>query len=179
MKKDDGFSVSEDSAITIPIRNLVAMIFATGVVVMGYFELTERISILERELHLAETYIAQNNEFRIRWPRGELGSLPDDMMQNAALETLQGEVDANTEFRTTWKPPIEVQESVRKNNEQEIRIGYLDNRIENLEKALDRFNTISSQVTRQEVDISTQEEKIETLFELWNTQATRASKGGD
>ena len=87
MKKDDGFSVSEDSAITIPIRNLVAMIFATGVVVMGYFELTERISILERELHLLETYVQQNNEFRIRWPRGELGSLPDDMMQNAEIDS--------------------------------------------------------------------------------------------
>jgi len=170
MKKDDGFSVSENSAITIPIRNLVAMIFATGVVVMGYFELTERISILERELHLAETYITQNNEFRIRWPRGELGSLPDDMIQNAALESLKGEVDANTDFRTTWKPPIEVQESVRKNNEQEIRIEYLANRIENVEKQLDRLSTLSSQVTRQEVDISTQEEKIETLFDLWNAK---------
>lgn len=170
MKKDDGFSVSEDSAITIPIRNLVAMIFATGVVVMGYFELTERISILERELSLAETYIHQNSEFRIRWPRGELGSLPDDMMQNAAIETITAAVDMNTEFRTTWQPPPEVQESVRKNNEQEIRIEYLANRVIALEKQIDKLSEMSSSVTRHEVDIGTQEEKIETLFDLWNSR---------
>jgi len=133
MSEDKSYSVSEDSAITIPIRNLVAMIFATGVVVMGYFELTERISILERELTLAEQYINQNSEFRIKWPRGELGALPDDMMQNAELETLKKVVELNTEFRTTWEPPPEVQQSVRMNNEQEVRLKYIERRIESLE----------------------------------------------
>ncbi len=61
------FEVSENSSITIPIRNLVGMIFATGIVVMGYFELTERITMLERDLHLSQSYVEQNNEFRTSW----------------------------------------------------------------------------------------------------------------
>jgi len=141
--KNKSFEVSDEAAVTIPIRNLVAMIFATGVVVMGYFELTERISILERELTLAEQYIHQNSEFRIKWPRGELGALPDDMIQNAELETLKNAVELNTQFRTTWEPPPEVQQSVRINNEQEVRLKYIEQRIESLENSINGSFQIS------------------------------------
>lgn len=86
---DNELKVSENSSVTIPIRNLLSMIFATGVVVMGYFQLTERITLLERDLHLAERYIEQNSHFRQKWPLGELGALPDDLMQNAKISAMQ------------------------------------------------------------------------------------------
>lgn len=86
---DNELKVSENSSVTIPIRNLLSMIFATGVVVMGYFQLTERITLLERDLHLAERYIEQNSHFRQKWPLGELGALPDDLMQNAKIAAMQ------------------------------------------------------------------------------------------
>ena len=80
------FSLNDDSNITIPIRNLIALLVTTAIAVMGYFDLTQRISMLEREYAILESFVRQNNEFRIMWPRGELGSLPDDAEQNIRLD---------------------------------------------------------------------------------------------
>jgi len=131
--KDNGISVNEDSAITIPLRNLLSMIFATGVVVMGYFQLTERITFLERDLMLAERYIDQNSHFREKWPLGELGALPDDLIQNA-------EIGAMKEKMT---------------------------QIKDLEREL---NDMRIQMNSQNATNETQGEKIQTLFDLWNSQ---------
>jgi hypothetical protein len=77
--------VSTTSDVTIPIRNLIAIICATAMLVMGYFNLTSRISLLERDYAVTQSDIELNSEFRIRWPRGELGALPDDAEQNIRL----------------------------------------------------------------------------------------------
>lgn len=133
--KSEGFSVSEDSAITIPLRNLIGMIFATAVIVMGYFQMEGRISDLEREQILMENYVGQNTEFRIKWPRGELGSLPDDMMQNT-------------------------------------RLNAIDKHLEELDRLEDLIQDIRLELNTSNAMTHTQEEKIETLFEIWNNSLT-------
>lgn len=135
----EDFKLSEDSSITIPLRNLLAMIFATAIVVMGYFEVTNRISILERENMLVEQEMSLNSEFRTKWPRGELGSLPDDMMQNAQLMTISQKL---------------------------AEIEYLKNQI----------NDIRISINKEEGINTTQNEKLETLFDLWNKQITGEDK---
>lgn len=132
------FEVSEDSSITIPIRNLIGMIIATGIVVMGYFALTERITMLERDLHLAERYIEQNSEFRIKWPLGELGSLPDDVRQNSELISLTKIVEANSDFRINWAESAEVQETVRLSHRYDIRLDYIEQRLSQFELEVDK-----------------------------------------
>ena len=132
------FEVSEDSSITIPIRNLIGMIIATGIVVMGYFALTERITMLERDLHLAERYIEQNSEFRIKWPLGELGSLPDDVRQNSELISLTKIVEANSDFRINWAESAEVQETVRLSHRYDIRLDYIEQRLAQFELEVDK-----------------------------------------
>ena len=164
------FDVSEDSAITIPLRNLIGLIVTAGIVVMGYFQLVERITFLERDLTLADQYIKQNSNFREKWPLGELGSLPDDMIQNSKIQALEKVVEVNTEFRNNWAPPEEVQESVKINNEQEIKIRYLETRIQILENQLKDINRMEITQSRHESEIETQAEKIETLFDLWNNK---------
>lgn len=134
-EKSEGFSVSEDSAITIPLRNLIGMIFATAVIVMGYFQMEGRISDLEREQILMENYVGQNTEFRIKWPRGELGSLPDDMMQNT-------------------------------------RLNAIDKHLEELDRLEDLIQEIRLELNTSNAMTHTQEEKIETLFEIWNNSLT-------
>lgn len=84
--------VNENSDVTIPIRNLIAIIFATAIIVMGYFDLTSRISLLERDQAVTQSDIELNSEFRIRWPRGELGSLPDDAEQNIRLSFIDKKI---------------------------------------------------------------------------------------
>ena len=81
--------VSDKTAVTIPLRNLVALIGFTIVSVTGYVNMTSRISSLESGQNIRDVEIGMNSEFRIKWPRGELGALPDDAEQNLRLQYLE------------------------------------------------------------------------------------------
>ena len=126
--------LSDETKIEIPLRNLIAIIAGVAIAVIGYTEVTNRISVLERQLIILEVDIAFNSEFRTKWPRGELGALPDDLLQNSQIDALQKVVELNTDFRNNWAPPQEVQEAIRTNYAQEIRLSYLEDRVNDLEK---------------------------------------------
>tara|TARA_B100000949_G_C14214661_1_gene421778 strand:+ start:714 stop:1007 length:294 start_codon:yes stop_codon:yes gene_type:complete len=81
--------LSESSEITIPVRNLIALIAGTAIAVMGYFRVTERLSFVERNVELMNVQVESNSEFRVLWPRGQLGSLPDDAEQNLRLDYIE------------------------------------------------------------------------------------------
>ena len=85
--------LNDNSEVTIPVRNLIALIAATAVAVMGYFRVGERLSVLERDAELSGVQIEANSEFRVLWPRGELGSLPADAEQNMRLDFIDTELD--------------------------------------------------------------------------------------
>tara|TARA_R110002020_G_scaffold67682_1_gene177538 strand:+ start:15611 stop:15916 length:306 start_codon:yes stop_codon:yes gene_type:complete len=85
--------LNDNSEITIPIRNLIALIIATAIGVMGYSNLTERLSFVEHSLVLQTIQVDQNSEFRTLWPRGELGALPDDAEQNIRLDFLEKQLE--------------------------------------------------------------------------------------
>ena len=124
--------INDNTTIEIPIRNIVAIIAGVIVAVFAYTEVTNRISVLERQITILEVELKMNSEFRIKWPRGELGSLPDDMLQNSQIAALEKVVDLNTDFRNNWAPPEEVQESIRINYAQEIRLQYLEREVEEI-----------------------------------------------
>ena len=84
--------VNDSTAITIPIRNLIAMIIASSVATMAYFSVQERLNVLEHSLDKSQMAIQQNHEFRIKWPRGELGSLPADARQDMLIEGVERDV---------------------------------------------------------------------------------------
>lgn len=101
----DRFDVSENTAISMPIRNMLAIIGAVAVGVWAYFGVLERITMLETKAQLAEkdldqvvetlgSDIEKNNEFRIKWPRGELGSPPADSEQFMLIEHIAGQVES-------------------------------------------------------------------------------------
>jgi len=85
--------LNDSSEVTIPVRNLIALIAATAVAVTGYYRVGERLSVLERNAELSGVQIEANSEFRVLWPRGELGSLPDDAEQNMRLDFHQLALD--------------------------------------------------------------------------------------
>jgi hypothetical protein len=85
--------VNDSSEVTIPLRNLLALIAATAVAVMGYFRVGERLSVLERNAELSGVQIEANSEFRVGWPRGLMGALPDDATQNGRLTHIEEELD--------------------------------------------------------------------------------------
>ena len=95
--------ISDSTAISMPVRNMLAIIGAVAVGVWAYFGVLERITMLETKSVLTEKDINQhverleldvekNSEFRIKWPRGEMGSLPADSEQFMLIEDLYGSV---------------------------------------------------------------------------------------
>jgi len=84
--------LNDNTTITIPIRNLLALIAVVAVSITGYFNLVERITFLEHNSELQRVEVEMNSEFRIKWPRGELGSLPDDAEQNIRLDFLESKI---------------------------------------------------------------------------------------
>ena len=85
--------VSDSSVISIPLRNLVAIIIGVSVAVSGYFALTQRLDMIEKDTDIMKVFVDQNSEFRVKWPRGELGALPDDAEQNMRLNHLEKQVE--------------------------------------------------------------------------------------
>ena len=81
--------INESTDVTIPIRNLLAMVVATSIATMAYYGIQERLNSLEHALDKSHLEIERNTEFRILWPRGDLGSLPADARQDMVLEVLR------------------------------------------------------------------------------------------
>ena len=89
--------VNENSNITIPLRNLLSLIAGVGIAVVGYFHIDERIMMLEHEKKIIAMDVEHNSDFRIKWPRGELGSLPADSEQFMLLEHIAGQIEKHDE----------------------------------------------------------------------------------
>jgi len=96
--------ISDQTSISMPMRNLISIVAAVGVGVWAYFGVIERLNKLETVTQLAEKDLTQveerlggdiekNNEFRIKWPRGELGSLPADSEQFMLIEHIAGQLE--------------------------------------------------------------------------------------
>ena len=85
-------NLSDSSVIAIPLRNLITIIIAVGIIITGYFNVTERISFLEHNTKLANVWIEMNSNFRTKWPLGELGALPDDAEQNMRLTQIEKQI---------------------------------------------------------------------------------------
>ena len=85
--------VSDSSVISIPLRNLVAIIIGVSVAVSGYFALTQRLDMIEKDTDIMKVFVDQNSEFRVKWPRGELGALPDDAEQNMRLDYMEKQLN--------------------------------------------------------------------------------------
>jgi hypothetical protein len=105
--------VSSDTSVAMPMRNLISIVIAVALGVWAYFGVVERLNQSETQIilikedikseveridgaveGLVDGDIAQNNEFRIKWPRGDLGSPPADSEQFMLIEFLSGQVEA-------------------------------------------------------------------------------------
>ena len=86
----DRLDISDKTAISMPMRNLLAILSAVGVGVWAFFGIQERLNTLETRNTLMEADLVENTAFRIGWPRGEMGSLPADSEQFMLLEYQDG-----------------------------------------------------------------------------------------
>jgi succinate dehydrogenase/fumarate reductase flavoprotein subunit len=86
----DRVDISDKTAISMPMRNLLAILSAVGVGVWAFFGIQARLNTLETRNTLMEADLVENTAFRIGWPRGEMGSLPADSEQFMLLEYQDG-----------------------------------------------------------------------------------------
>ena len=121
--------ISDQTAVSMPMKNLIAIVIAVAVGVWAYFGVLERITMLETTSKLSEkdmnahverieNDLKKNTEFRIKWPRGEMGALPADGEQFMLIEDLYKSVEKieqNLEQNMTNKVNIErLQKDVEK-----------------------------------------------------------------
>ena len=89
---NDRVDVSDKTAISMPMRNLLSILAAVGIGVYAFFGIQERLNNVETRNTLMEADLTKNTEFRIKWPRGELGSLPADSEQFMLIEYMSTQI---------------------------------------------------------------------------------------
>ena len=88
--------VSENTNIQLPLRNLISIIGAVALGVWAYFGIIERLNTIETNGKLMIADVEKNTEFRIKWPRGEMGSLPADSEQFLLIEDMIVDIEKLT-----------------------------------------------------------------------------------
>ena len=88
--------VSENTNIQLPLRNLISIIAAVALGVWAYFGVIERLNTIETNGTLMMSDVEKNTEFRIKWPRGEMGSLPADSEQFLLIEDMIVDIEKLT-----------------------------------------------------------------------------------
>ena len=85
--------LGEDQAVQMPMKTVISLIIIVALGTMGYFQIVERLNITDTKIKIMEKDLEENTEFRIKWPRGEMGSLPADSEQFMMLEDLYKQTD--------------------------------------------------------------------------------------
>ena len=131
--------MSDDTQVAMPIRNIISIVAGVAVVTWAYSGVIERLNRLETTAAITATEINSNSEFRIKWPRGEMGSLPADSRQDMLIESMQRElaammeeIEENDSWIDDFKPPEDVQNAVSDVRELQIRLRLLEAQLEDV-----------------------------------------------
>ena len=117
--------LNESTEVALPLRNMISLIAAASIATWAYFGIIERINNLETQQTMMKSDLEHNTEFRIKWPRGEMGSLPADSEQFMMIEHLAAELEKLTTEIESGEAPFDQQ--------QKLQIDFMLKRIENLE----------------------------------------------
>jgi len=86
-------NISEEAAVQMPMKTVASLIIIVALGTMGYFQIIERLNVADTRIQIMEKDLEENTEFRIKWPRGQLGSLPADSEQFMMIEDLYKTTD--------------------------------------------------------------------------------------
>ena len=86
-------NISESAAVQMPMKTVASLIVIVALGTMGYFQIIERLNVADTRIQIMEKDLEENTEFRIKWPRGQLGSLPADSEQFMMIEDLYKTTD--------------------------------------------------------------------------------------
>ena len=121
-------NISEEAAVQMPMKTVASLIIIVALGTMGYFQIIERLNIADTRIQIMEKDLEENTEFRIKWPRGQLGALPADSEQFMMIEDL---------YKTQDKLQKHIDEmALNKVNIQFLR-GQMDKALQDIEKLKD------------------------------------------
>ena len=123
--------LSENTEVALPLRNIISMVAAASVATWAYFGIIERLNQLETNITMMKSDLEQNTEFRIKWPRGEMGSLPADSEQFMLIEHLANELDDLSTQIDEGKAPYDQQ--------QKLTLEFYEKRLNALEENLEKL----------------------------------------
>ena len=86
-------NIGEEVAVKMPMKTVASLIIIVALGTMGYFQIIERLNVADTRIQIMEKDLEENTEFRIKWPRGQLGSLPADSEQYMMIEDLYKTTD--------------------------------------------------------------------------------------
>ena len=86
-------NISEEAAVQMPMKTVASLIALVAIGTWAYFGLHETLNKHSTQIELMQKDLVENTEFRIKWPRGQLGSLPADSEQFMMIEDLYKTTD--------------------------------------------------------------------------------------
>ena len=123
--------ISENTEVSLPLRNILSMIAAAALGTWAYFGIIERLNQIETNITMMNSDTEMNTEFRIKWPRGEMGSLPADSEQFMLIEHLASELEKLTTEIESGQAPFDQQ--------QKLTLEFYEKRINQLEMAHEKL----------------------------------------
>lgn len=123
--------LNDGTEVALPLRNIISMIAVTSIATWAYFGIVERLNGLETTQTMMKSDLNFNTEFRIKWPRGEMGSLPADSEQFMMIEHLAEELEKLTTEIESGEAPFDQQ--------QKLQIDFMLKRIEALEETHEKI----------------------------------------
>ena len=121
--------LGEDQAVQMPMKTVISLIVIVALGTMGYFQIVERLNIADTKIKIMEKDLEENTEFRIKWPRGEMGSLPADSEQFMMLEDL---------YKTTDKINKHIESMMNNRINIEFLQGQMTKVLKDIEKLKDK-----------------------------------------
>ena len=117
--------ISDNTAISMPMRNLLSILAAVGIGVWAYFGVVETLNKHSTTLELMEKDLSQNTEFRIKYPRGDLGQSSGESELFMLVEHISGIVE-------------DIEEEIKGMRNNVVNIKFLQKQVEKLQEQLEK-----------------------------------------
>ena len=117
----------------MPMKTVASLIIIVALGTMGYFQIIERLNVADTRIQIMEKDLEENTEFRIKWPQGQLGSLPADSEQFMMIEDL---------YKTTDKLNKHIESMALNKVNIEFLTKQMDKVLEDIESLKDKARDI-------------------------------------
>ena len=118
--------LNENTEVALPLRNIISMVAAASLATWAYFGIIERLNQIETNITMMESDVEHNTEFRIKWPRGEMGQLPADNEQYMLLEFMAEQVES-------------IQKEMESMMSNTVNINFLKDQVSKLQEDVEKL----------------------------------------